>query len=256
MIKRGTWIIVTMLFLLGATACAPSTKESSENEEPSGASDTEIQRLSVDLVLPEQVETNEKIVMKANVRFGEEPVTEADEVEFEIWEAENKADSEFIQAEHTENGAYTIEQSFEQGGTYYVQSHVTARHQHMMPKQKLVVGDPESAAKDEQEADDDGHSHGHSSLNLDFSPSEAEVGVERELTVHVMKEETALQKANLRFEIQRGEEKSPVWIDAKETEAGTYSAHHTFENAGDYPIVVHVRTDQLHEHKEFTIRVQ
>ena len=89
----------------------------------------------------EKAEVNEEIVFEAKVTYGEEEVEDADEVKFEIWRA-NAEEHEKIVVEHSENGIYRLTRAFEEQGTYYVISHVTARSMHNMPKKEFIVGEP------------------------------------------------------------------------------------------------------------------
>lgn len=90
---------------------------------------------------PEKGQVNEPIIFEAKVTYGDEEVTDADEVTFEIWRAHDE-EHEKIEIEHAENGIYRLEKSFDQEGTYYIISHVTAKEMHNMPKREFVVGEP------------------------------------------------------------------------------------------------------------------
>ncbi|WP_156509930.1 hypothetical protein [Rossellomorea aquimaris] len=60
------------------------------------------------------------------------------------------------------NGIYTIKKTFKEEGIYYVQTHVTARDMHVMPKKQFVVGEvsAEEMKADESEGEDH-HSEHH-----------------------------------------------------------------------------------------------
>jgi hypothetical protein len=62
-------------------------------------------------------------------------------VKFEIWRAHDE-NHEKVEIKHAENGIYRLERTFEQEGTYYIISHVTARDMHNMPKKEFVIGTP------------------------------------------------------------------------------------------------------------------
>ncbi|RRN71668.1 hypothetical protein EI200_11035 [Peribacillus simplex] len=98
--------------------------------------------LNVDLAVdPIHGKVNEPVKFQAKVTYGDEEVTDADDVSFEIWLANSK-DHEKIPVKHKENGIYELEKTFEEEGTYYVYAHVTARDMHNMPKEKFVIGKP------------------------------------------------------------------------------------------------------------------
>lgn len=131
-----------MVGLLGlfATACTQDQAE----EEP--------QFLEVELTAnPEKAEKGEEITFEAKVSYGPEAVEDAEEVKFEIWRSQAEEHEKII-VEHTENGVYQLKKSFEEEGTYYIISHVTARRMHNMPKIEFVVGNP-SEPEDGNSAD-------------------------------------------------------------------------------------------------------
>lgn len=135
--------LLPLLLILGLTACNGNNAE----EEP--------QFLEVDLsVNPEKAEVNESVVFEAKVTYGEEEVTDADEVKFEIWRA-NDEDHEKILVEHAEDGIYRLEKSFSEEGTYYIYSHVTARRMHNMPKKEFIIGQPSEPEEGSPGADTD-----------------------------------------------------------------------------------------------------
>lgn len=110
-------------------------------------------------VTPENGKANEPIVFEAKVTQGDENVEDADEVKFEIWRAKDE-EHEKITVEHSEDGIYRLEKTFQQEGTYYIISHVTARDMHNMPKEVFVVGTP-SEPEDPSESKDDMNMEGH-----------------------------------------------------------------------------------------------
>jgi hypothetical protein len=144
-------ILVTFAGLLTA-ACSQQEVE----EEP--------QFLDVQLTaIPDKAQVNEEITFEAKVTYGPEEVKDADEVKFEIWRA-HAEEHEKIVVEHSENGIYRLKKSFNEEGTYYLVSHVTARSMHNMPKIEFIVGnasEPEegtSSEMDDKEMNKDEHS--------------------------------------------------------------------------------------------------
>ena len=57
--------------------------------------------------------------------MGTQPVTDPDEVVFEIWRA-NDENHEKIPIEHAGDGIYELEKTFTEEGDIYIYSHVTA----------------------------------------------------------------------------------------------------------------------------------
>lgn len=110
-------------------------------------------------VTPEHGKANEPIIFEAKVTQGDENVEDADEVKFEIWRAKNEKHEKIV-VEHSEDGIYRLEKAFEQEGTYYIISHVTARDMHNMPKKVFVVGTA-SEPEDPDESKDSMNMEGH-----------------------------------------------------------------------------------------------
>ncbi len=147
--KRLLITIMVVLLSMFATACTQDQAE----EEP--------QFLEVDLTAtPEKAEKGEEITFEAKVTYGSEEVEDAEEVKFEIWRSQAD-EHEKIVVDHGENGIYRLKKSFEEEGTYYIISHVTARRMHNMPKKEFVVGKPsepeDENATDMEMEDMDGH---------------------------------------------------------------------------------------------------
>lgn len=110
-------------------------------------------------ITPEHGKSNEPIIFEAKVTQGEENVEDANEVKFEIWRAKDEK-HEKIEVKHSEDGIYRLEKAFEQEGTYYIISHVTARDMHNMPKKEFVVGTA-SEPEDPDEMKDSMNMEGH-----------------------------------------------------------------------------------------------
>jgi hypothetical protein len=148
--KKGLLVTVFTVLIMSLTACVQE-----EEEAP--------QFLDVKLsITPEHAEKGETVLFEAKVTYGEENVTDADEVAFEIWRS-NDENHEKIEVEHKENGVYSLEKTFDVDGTYYVYAHVTARSMHNMPKKEFVVGtasdkeEGSSSSMMDEEEDHSGH---------------------------------------------------------------------------------------------------
>jgi hypothetical protein len=140
-VKKGLNVILFTLLLSFLTGCA-------QEEQPS---DEVPQFLDVKLsVNPEQGQINEPVLFEAKVTYGDEAVTDADEVTFEVWRS-NDENHEKIKIEHGENGIYSLEKSFSQEGTYYIYAHVTAKRMHNMPKKEFVIGQASEPEVDDSE---------------------------------------------------------------------------------------------------------
>ncbi len=138
-------LILLVGFLFALVACSGSEESNDEHNEDS------MKWVDVNLTIsPEKPQANEPVLFKAAVTYGDEIVTDAKEVSFEIWRA-NDENHEEVAVEKATDGAYQLEKNFERDGTYYVIAHVTAKSMHNMPKKEFVIGTPsEPEKKDEK----------------------------------------------------------------------------------------------------------
>lgn len=90
-----------------------------------------------------QLNVGESIQLAARVSQNGEAVADADEVKFEVWESGMREDGETLQGTLTEDGVYAADFTFDHDGVYYLFAHTTARGMHVMPKQELIVGNPD-----------------------------------------------------------------------------------------------------------------
>ena len=141
--KKFVWLGLPFLLL---AACG------SEQSASPGAGDP-IQEVMVEFNTEQQADPAEAIMLSVTLTQGDEAVEDADEVVYEVWESGDRNNSEMIPAEHTEDGVYEAETSFEEEGLYYMQAHTTARSLHIMPKQEITVGkiDPDSIVPDDSD---------------------------------------------------------------------------------------------------------
>lgn len=150
-------LLLLLVLLVTAVFTAACSTENKEDEE--------LAILDVKLSInPEKAEVNEPVVFEAKVTYGEKEVTDAEDVKFEIWRA-NDENHEKVAVEHAENGIYRLEKSFTEEGTYYIYSHVTAENMHSMPKKEFIIGQPSEPEKDSSEIkmDSEGEEGEHNS---------------------------------------------------------------------------------------------
>ncbi|MCA0173231.1 FixH family protein [Bacillus sp. RAR_GA_16] len=248
--KIGSWISILSV-AVALAACGQDNGNEAENN--STAEETQVETLDVTLDTPEKVEKGEKVTFTATVTQGEEKVDDADEVMFEVWKEGSKEESEMIEASHDGDGVYSGEKQLDEAGKYFVQSHVTARDLHTMPKNEIMVGSEEEAASESHE-----HEHEHESdvsIHL-MKPEEMKVNEEVSLMAHLQKDDAALTGADVRYEISKVNEEKAEWVDAKEMKDGEYEATTSFKDAGDYTVTIHVENDEgLHEHTEEKVTI-
>ncbi|MFE8695838.1 FixH family protein [Cytobacillus sp. FJAT-53684] len=147
--------LLFILFLLGTVLFVAACSSESKEEE--------VAFLEVDLTInPEKAEVNEPVTFEAKVTYGDEKVTDAEDVNFEIWRA-NDEHHEKVVVEHAEDGIYRLEKSFTEEGTYYIYSHVTAKSMHSMPKKEFIIGQPSEPEEDSSSMDMDENEGEHGS---------------------------------------------------------------------------------------------
>lgn len=135
-------IILVAVVVLILTACGQS------DDNSNGSSDDVVQSIKADLKVPKQAEKGETLTLAVTVTQDGKQVEDADEVKFEIWKDGMKNGSEMIKANHTGDGKYTVEKTFNKKGIFHVQSHVTARQMHTMPKKEINVGNVTASTDD------------------------------------------------------------------------------------------------------------
>lgn len=90
--------------------------------------------VQADIQAPETVDVGEETDLSVVLTQGNETVEDAFEVVFEIWKDGERNDGVLLDAEHEAEGAYDVVYTFEEDAIYLVQSHVSARDMHVMPK--------------------------------------------------------------------------------------------------------------------------
>lgn len=206
--------------------------------------------LEVDFEVPEQVEVGESVELKAIVSYGDEAVTDANEVVFEVWEKNAREQAQFYDGVNNQDGTYTYELSFDKDGIYEMYAHTTARDQHTMPLREIVVGE----GGEYEEGNLGYQTDGFDMYFIEID--QAQVGEEVDLIVHLMLNEEPLSGADVHYEIWHDEdEANKDWLDAEE-ETGEYSSTYSFEKEGLYHIKVHVENDDLQEEKVYNLEVK
>ncbi|MGN7477905.1 FixH family protein [Solibacillus silvestris] len=99
--------------------------------------------VEVDIQTAEELNVGESVQLAAHVTQNAEAVDDAKEVMFEVWESGLRDDGEMLEGKLTEDGVYIAEYTFDHDGVYYMFAHTTARGMHVMPKKKLIVGNPD-----------------------------------------------------------------------------------------------------------------
>ncbi|SFA80620.1 MULTISPECIES: FixH family protein [unclassified Bacillus (in: firmicutes)] len=250
-------ILGIVMFVFFLAAC--SSNEDHSNHKNHNAQNLELIDVEVKLT-PETLKANEEVKIEAVVTQGKEKVADAKEVKFEIWQS-GQEDHEMLKAKNDGKGIYSISKTFTEDGQYFVTAHVTARGLHAMPKKEITVGTPvatnDSHDENHESATHEEEHHHDSELTIDLkNTTEFKANEQAKLNAVVMNADSALSDAKITFEVWEGAEGKPQWIDAKEEGNGLYTAPITFPQAGSYHVQVHVKKDELHDHKVFMFDVK
>ena len=120
----------------------------------------------VEIQTAEHLAVDETVQLSAKVTQNGDAVNDADEVKFEVWESGLRDNGKMLEGKLTEDGVYVVDYTFEHDGVYYMYAHTTARGLHVMPKQKLVVGNPDmSKVLEDASSESMNHNASHGESN-------------------------------------------------------------------------------------------
>lgn len=105
------------------------------------AEEEELAMLEVEFEPQETAQVGELIELVATVKYGDELVTDANQMDFEYWFEDEEDNSEMVEATNNNDGTYSIEVSFDQAGEYWIYAHTTAHELHTMPKRSINVSE-------------------------------------------------------------------------------------------------------------------
>lgn len=126
-------LLLTFMLIVTLLLSACTTNSSQTNNET-------LKIVNAEIMIPGKISIDKESVLGVKLTQGSENVDDADDVQFEVWKAGSKEVSELIEAQHEKNGIYNVKKTFKEDGIYYVQTHVTARDLHVMPKKPFIVG--------------------------------------------------------------------------------------------------------------------
>lgn len=139
-------VFYSAIALLLLVACGSTN----DNDQAMNLEEQALLELNVEILTAEDAfEPGVEGKVEIEVTEGDDPVSDADEVLFEVWEHGKQEDSEKIEGELEGDGKYFLTYMFEEEGIYYVIPHVTARGKHTMPKQEFNVGGVEKPAEED-----------------------------------------------------------------------------------------------------------
>ncbi|MGP4075390.1 FixH family protein [Halobacillus sp. K22] len=261
--NRLKWSPLVFIFILLLAACGTDAQNQQNSE--SGSSEDQVAEIpEVKVSFGEQpLPIKEKTTIEAAVTQGNEPVEDADYVDFEIWnESNGQESSKTIEADHSDDGVYKIEYTFESAGTYQVIAHTQVGDLHTMPQVEVQVGEEQSSTSGDSSSHSHDDSQGHEDMKEKFmvhfmKEENFQAGEETELTTHINQMEQPFENGIVRFEISSEQLDKHLYVEAKEQEPGEYTATHTFPTAGSYTITIHYEKPEqdIHGHQEETIEV-
>ena len=163
-------VIISLALLVALTLVGCGEKK--EEKETSTSQQGTLEEVFVEIQTPEDLPVGEEVILSAKVTQSEEAVNDADKVEFEVWESGLRNEGEMLDGELTEDGTYVADYVFDHDGVYYMFAHTTARGMHVMPKQELIVGNPDmskvledtssnSMEHDEKDTEEKEEDHNH-----------------------------------------------------------------------------------------------
>lgn len=132
----------TLAVLVFATMTLVGCGDNEASESPSTSNNEgTLEEVIVDIQTAETLSV-EDVVLSAKVTQSDKAVDDAS-VEFEVWESGLRDEGHMIEGNLTEDGVYEANYSFDHDGVYYMFAHTNARGLHVMPKQELIVGEPD-----------------------------------------------------------------------------------------------------------------
>jgi len=149
--------LLATLIITGLIVGACGTEE---EETHSDHQNEMMQEVIVEIQTAKELPVGEEVILSARVTQGDEAVNDADHVEFEVWESGLREDSIMIDGVLTEDGVYEASFTFDHDGVYYMFAHTTARDLHVMPKQELIVGNPDMEKVLPDDSDNSMKNHG------------------------------------------------------------------------------------------------
>ncbi|WP_068775310.1 FixH family protein [Paenibacillus sp. FJAT-26967] len=135
--KKSILTAIAIASLLLSACSAKPAASTTTTAADAGKSD---QAVEVKIQLPEKIALNQESTLKVQVKQGAAAVEDAEDIQFEIWSIKDIDDTETILAKHEGGGVYSVKKTFKKDGIYLVRTHVNARGQHVMPKERLIAG--------------------------------------------------------------------------------------------------------------------
>ncbi|WP_434749348.1 FixH family protein [Paenibacillus amylolyticus] len=143
---QAHWFTPLLILIFILAGCS-YTEQSASGEMP--------EMIRVKLMIPDQAKVNEEVALQIKLTQGDQPVDNADHVQFQIWNEQNEPVAPSIEqgmmsadeleargavkASSAGDGVYEVKHTFQEPGVYVVQAHVTSGAMHTMPRTKVTV---------------------------------------------------------------------------------------------------------------------
>lgn len=134
-----TFIAFVVLGVLAGCGNAMKHDDGMIGMDMGSSDDRSLTPIRVQILLPNELHAGQKETLQIKVTQGDEPVDDAKEVIFEVWNG-NDTNHLKLEAQYTADGIYSAETKFEQAGDYHIIAHVSARNLHTMPQKDFKVG--------------------------------------------------------------------------------------------------------------------
>ncbi|MFY3791759.1 FixH family protein [Ureibacillus sp. MALMAid1270] len=148
--KKWLFSFVAVPFVLVGCSSGEQTDQADLNNSEIDVAALEVK---VDILTPEKVALNETVELAAHVHQNNKNLDDAT-VKFEVWESGYRDEGQMIEGKLDADGVYKAETTFDHDGVYFMYAHTTASNgMHVMPKQQLVVGNPDMSRVKEDDSD-------------------------------------------------------------------------------------------------------
>lgn len=251
--KKMVPVMISCLLFLAA--CGNSNNDQSGHSDSDQLAEESLEPLEVEILTESDAfQPGKEGTIEIKVTKGNEPVSDADDVQFEIWKDGNKDASAMYEPENEGEGIYALSHTFKEKGIYQVITHVTARGSHTMPQKEFNVGNVEASSEDGK---NDEHDKKNGVMMMLMKPDKP-VQAKREVTLlaHIEKDGKLFHDASVRLEIWKEDREKHHFVETEENEEGMYEAKTTFKESGKYNVKIHVKKDDLHTHEVATIQVK
>ncbi|WP_171051869.1 FixH family protein [Alteribacter natronophilus] len=232
-------VILAVSILTGG--CLNQQENAAEEHEPP---------VTIQVLFEPRQEAGNEVPLLVRLTRGGEPVEQADEVTFEVWQHGNSPSAEVLEAEPVGDGMYEKMHIFENTGFFYVQSRAEVNGRTTATISEIEVGAITINQGEDSEAKDLPPEM-FVSFGVQDELGAAEPAV---LTVQINWEDEPWEDADVSFRIE-GDEGHSGSVDAQEMEPGEYQAEYAFPEPGEYEVIIDMEKEDVSEELRDTVEV-